>query len=724
MNFALTRLVLFGGKGAWKRLAAITGGIAVGVTLFLTLWGASAGLEARDARTAWMRFAAQPATAADGAPVALTDETVLVSRSTEVFRGSTILRLGLAITQGSGVELPGGISAPAPGEYLASAGLIELIDTVPDDQLGDRFGVLAGELPEAILTGPDSLVIVEGQDEETLRAQGDALLVSDFAGRSLGENEAYGMIMLIGGIAVFLPIVLLVGIVTQLGAAQRSERFQTLRLIGATPRDLMRMAATEMAAAALGGALIGVVLAKAIRPLAAQVSANNTRFYASDLAVSPLVILLAALAVVLVSAFAAAHRVKKAGIGPLGASRQTQERRPRVFRALPLPIGLIMMATATLGSDELSNLTFQALVLIGFPLISVGIIVGGPWVVWIASKWFVKRANSAAEVIAISRIHRAPVATFRSVSGLVVAVFMVSLFAGAASIENQVTTPTDVPGLLPPDAAYTNLRDGADGAELQRRLARVDGVTATVFGYPPHEQAAEVTAATVIVTAAEARALGFEAVPDSDYVSFDGTTFVSPNADQAASLSPVDGAAAEAPAVLFVRTDGNTDSMERAQTAVVASGYATTSPLTRLNVADLETAGVVNNLATLAYLGVAIAVVIAGISLAVSTAAAVLDRKRAFGLMRLMGMPVAPLRRVVAIEALAPLLLTLIVTIGLGFLVAWLVITGLTNGLTMTWPDPRYFIALAVSATFAACSILATFGIIRKNTSIEATRFE
>ncbi|MDJ0355097.1 hypothetical protein [Paenarthrobacter sp. PH39-S1] len=44
-----------------------------------------------------------------------------------------------------------------------------------------------------------------------------------------------------------------------------------------------------------------------------------------------------------------------------------------------------------------------------------------------------RRAGDAAAVIAASRMRRTPVANFRSVSELVIAVFMVSILAGAAS---------------------------------------------------------------------------------------------------------------------------------------------------------------------------------------------------------------------------------------------------------------------------------------------------
>ena len=109
----------------------------------------------------------------------------------------------------------------------------------------------------------------------------------------------------------------------------------------------------------------------------------------------------------------------------------------------------------------------------------------------------------------------------------------------------------------------------------------------------------------------------------------------------------------------------------------------------------------------LAYIGVFVAVVIAGISLAVSTAAAVLDRKRVLGLR---GMPVSVLRKVIVQEAAVPLLAVLLLSVGLGFLVAW--------------PSTEYYAALSLSLLLALAAVGATFGLVRSSTAITATRFE
>lgn len=61
-----------------------------------------------------------------------------------------------------------------------------------------------------------------------------------------------------------------------------------------------------------------------------------------------------------------------------------------------------------------------------------------------------------------------------------------------------------------------------------------------------------------------------------------------------------------------------------------------------------------NQFAAIAYVGIVIAALLSAVSLTVSAISSVIRRRRAFGLMRLTGMPRAVLRKVVSIEAVVP----------------------------------------------------------------------
>jgi hypothetical protein len=66
----------------------------------------------------------------------------------------------------------------------------------------------------------------------------------------------------------------------------------------------------------------------------------------------------------------------------------------------------------------------------------------------------------------------------------------------------------------------------------------------------------------------------------------------------------------------------------------------------------------------------------------------------------------------------------LLLSIGLGFLVAWLMVTGINDTYKVTWPAPDYFVALGFSLLLALGAVTGTFGLIRPSTAVTTTRFE
>ena len=48
----------------------------------------------------------------------------------------------------------------------------------------------------------------------------------------------------------------------------------------------------------------------------------------------------------------------------------------------------------------------------------------------------------------------------------------------------------------------------------------------------------------------------------------------------------------------------------------------------------------------------------------------------------------------------------------------------LGNGLTVSWPDARYWIAMLGAVALAVVALIGSFGLVRKATEVETTRFE
>ncbi|CAN7202596.1 FtsX-like permease family protein [Arthrobacter sp. LjRoot14] len=740
----MLKLAVAGSRSAYGRLAGIAGGVAVGVCLLLLLWGGANGLGARDDRGAWLRETGQasvavpvttddPAASGPATPVPLTADTILMTANpVEVFRNQLINRRDVAALIPTTVRIPGIGSPPEPGRYYASPALQHLIESTPRDQLGDRFGEFAGTIDEAALPGPDSLIVVTGATEAELRQSGRASLVSGFTATPYGGSAAaYSTVLLIGAIAVFFPVLLLISIVTGLGAARRRERFATLRLIGASPNVVSRIAAVETAVPSLVGAVLGIVLAALLRPAAALIPVNGTRMFEADLATGWGASAAVVAAVVAASAGVAGVRTAKADVGPLGVTRAVHEKTPTAWRTVPLLTGLGAMITAVviIRVVKIRLPWIESPLLIGgFVLILAGIVVIGPWLTLLVSRMGLRRARSAAAVIAASRIQRTPVATFRSVSGLVVAVFVVSVFAGASSIVESTEAPAAAPGLLQPASLYATVGTVATPARVSdaaRQARKLPGIRSATVGYGPAALSETDAGPDIYLRSSDAPGLGFEDIPATETVSVDAS-FLHYGTTRPLALTPAPGATLDGlvPVVMVLGTDGTPAAMDRARTALNGSGITAIPATSPMDIGLQSTTRLVQGLAVLAYLGMFAAIAIAGLSLAVATASAVLDRKRVLGLMRLMGMPVSVLRRIITRESAVPLLTVLLLSIGLGFLVAWLMVTFIDDTYRVRWPAPGYFLALGLSLLLALGAVTATFGLIRGHTAITAARFE
>ncbi|MFF1252700.1 FtsX-like permease family protein [Pseudarthrobacter sp. NPDC058329] len=648
----------------------------------------------------------------------------------EVFRDQLINRRDVAALPSTTVKIPGIGAPPAPGLYYASPALQRLIESTPGDELGNRFGTFAGTIDDAALPGPDSLVVVTGATETELRQNGRAFLVSDFTTNPYGGSAAaYRTVLSIGAIALFFPVLLLISIVTSLGAAQRRERFATLRLIGASPQVVSRIAAVETAIPSLLGAVAGIVLATSLRPAAAQIPVNGSRLFAADLTIGWAATTAVVAVMVAATALVAARRTAAAGVGPLGVTRAVREKTPTARRCVPLLTGLAAMITPVLMVRVFEvRLPWleSPLLILGFLLILVGLVVIGPWLTHLVSRVGLRHANSAAGVIAASRIHKTPMATFRSVSGLVIAVFVVSVFAGASSVFKEAEAPTAQPGMLQTTSLYATLTAGTtpeQAAETALQARELFGIQNATIGYGPAVLSARDAGPDLYLRSADASTLGFEDVPTTETVTV-STSFL--GSMQPLPLDPAPAADLDefVPVVIVLGTDGTPEAMDRARTLLNTSGIAAIPATSPSDLRLQSTVRLIQGLAVLAYLGMFVAIAIAGLSLAVATASAMLDRKRVLGLMRLMGMPVSVLRKIITREAAVPLLAVVLLSVGLGFLVSWLMVTFIDDTYQLTWPAADYFVALGLSLLLALGAVITPVSLLRANTAMTATRFE
>ena len=742
-DLALARLVIAGDGPSRRRLLGIVAGVMVGITVFLMLAAASQAFGERSRRSTWHQPVSTSPTYLEPDTV-LTPATAAIASTTDYYGDRIITVVLVAATPDTRVRVPGSDVVPRPGQYVASPALAGLIASAPADQLGDRYGEQAGALSDDAVEGPDSLVAVIGMDQwQILARQGSGAppqVVTELVGYDYA-SQVWRIVAAIGAIAILVPVLLLIAIVTDLGAAQRAERFATLRLIGATPGQVARIAATETAATTLLGALLGVGAYLALIPVAARIVISSSRFFPRDLLASPAVVAATVLGTTLGASAVAWWRTRRAGIGPLGASRERSERPPRSLSLLPLLAGLAgLAAVRALSGSETPPMVLGRLLVGSFCLTMLGLLWAGPFLTSWSARLARRGARSAAQVISLGRLAQHPRAAFRAVGGLVVAVYAVTLFAVAITAAAGTTTPAQGAGYLSTTTLYATAGP-ADPAALGAAAGRLDDVegvrTVAVAsmevprgsgssgssGSSQDQEEDQSEAYTRLVLSVEdARALGAaDAQSDTGWVSVSSRWLADAAADPLPAEAPGEG---PAPAVLLVGTDGGAGALERARTAMETSDLDLTMyPLTRSDRVEVMAMALENQFAALGYIGILIAAGVSTASLAVSAVASLLARRRVLSLLRLVGMPRDVLRRSVAYETLLPVATVLALSIGAAVYTAWVLVTG-TSSRSIDWPAGSYYAVVGACLALTGAAIAASARAAGRMVSGGTVRFE
>jgi hypothetical protein len=222
----------------------------------------------------------------------------------------------------------------------------------------------------------------------------------------------------------------------------------------------------------------------------------------------------------------------------------------------------------------------------------------------------------------------------------------------------------------------------------------------------------------LLVSCADAAALGFERC--------DGTTVLNMASDriEPTGFTPSTsvGALDDLPVVgVAAVTDGRVATIERARTRLEL-GIPGTPAVTQRDI-DAEWQSELHTMQRVNNVGLSVTLVIAGCSLAVAVAGAIVERKQPFALLRLTGTRLSDLRRIVLAEAAAPLLAVATASVALGLAVAALVLaTGIDRPFAM--PGPSYWLALVAGLGVALLVVLATLPLLSRLTALDSTRFE
>ncbi|MFU8851492.1 FtsX-like permease family protein [Micromonospora sp. SL1-18] len=739
------RLSLAGGREAAIRLVIIAAAVALGVGMLLTALAGMNAVGAQNQRYGWLNTSTVPAASSD----ASASQLWWLLRE-DYYHGRSIGRLDVAVA-GPDAPVPPGIAhLPGPGEYYVSPALGELLRTTPAAELGDRFpGHEIGTIGTAALPSPDSLLIVIGRTPAELEPLG-ARKVPQIttlspshcsSGCQIGINQA-GMTLVLSIVAAALlfPVLIFIGTATRLAATRREQRFAAMRLVGATPRQISLISAVESTLAAAVGTAVGFGLFFAARPGLAAIPFTGEPFFPGDLSLTIVNILAVALGVPLGAVVAAWLALRRVQISPLGVSRRVTPKPPRAWRLIPLVAGLAEMAYFIGRRPATTNGQLTAY-LSGFVLIMIGLVLAGPWLTMVGARVLAGRASRPATLIAGRRLADNPQAGFRSVSGLIVALFVTSVATGTITtfVANRGAPRTDsvaatsLPKRFGPEEGSAPTAD-----QIPAGLSTIPGVrSVTVVRANPEPMPTDADPAAYqawwpgVITCAELDRLAvFGSCPAGAQVAavpgdligmraFDLTnddTYVWAAAD----IAPAD---VDRQPILSVVVDTTSRSaFEQARTMLINA-----FPLGRFPVSigewESNSRRQMNQFQQLANVIMLASLPIAGCSLAVSVAGGLSDRKRPFSMLRLTGMQLRTLRRVVALETVVPLLLVAAVAIGMGFLAAHLFLRA-QLGYTLLAPGMSFYLMVAGGLAVSLGIIASTLPLLRRITGPETARNE
>jgi hypothetical protein len=667
------RLTLRSGREALARLAITTVAVAAGVALLLGVLAEFHAFQANASQPCWSCTTGAPV------PSPLPSHGDLWNGSVDFYEGQAITRLDVA-PLGPGAPVPPGISKlPAPGTYDASPALARLLRTVPAGQLGARFpGTLAGAIGDAALNGANDLVIYVGYTPGELATVPGTLWVTSIATAPAPEvftpffRYAFG----VGVLAVLFPMLVLISTATRLAAARREERFAALRLVGGTPSDIRVIAAVESVVGAFSGALLGIVIFLLVKPLLAGAAPIGTQYLSSELTPTVWAYIAMLTGVPVLAALAALISLHQVQVSPLGVSRRATPKPPTFWRLATLVIGVALYA---FGLAKATHKSIGALAYPGLLVTMAGLVIAGPWLTAAAARLFGRLTRGASALLATRRLADSPKAAFRSVTGLVLAVFlgtMVATFVPAVNATEATPAARALSNVLVDQVGPSTTLAGGKlpswqrglspqaGATLLRGLSAIGGATT----YPMYLLNAPPGGGIVTCSAMRALAVlghcapGLAAVyaDDSNLFSDNPTDNVKPfvSASDPAYTGTLSSLRLSAvlvrvnsPAVLEqVRTFLATHAPPNVPPG---PGSSPTPPRTFSETLGIRL-GRAATVEKIVYAAVALTLIVAGCSLAVAVGGGLVDRKRPFTLLQVGGTQVGVLRKVVLLEAAVP----------------------------------------------------------------------
>lgn len=479
---ALTaRLARSGGRSARLDLVLAAGAAALAAFAMLALVSVALGSSTRAERTEWRNpVPAQPSDTA----------TARQAVSTSFYGQDPVVVVHLADLDAGPAPVPPGMQQfPAPGTVAVSPALARVLGTDEGRAaLARRLPVDSqSEIATTSLASPDELLAVVGTTPDDPVFDADSALSSASTAVTPANISAFdgsvpslfvrfdAAIALIGVGLLAMPLVVLASTTGRLGAARRERRLAGLRLAGATPAQVAAMTAIESGSIGVVGSLAGAAMYLAALPVLALVPFGVGAWEISDLFVG-LPILVAVLATVVgLAVISSVSALRSVIQSPMGAAQMAE---PRHTGLLRLALSAALLTAVAVGARSTHGDTVKVVAVVTVAYGAFWIL--GPGVVDRMGRLMARAARRPAMLLAARRLSDDPRSAWRTVSGLVLAGFIVGFFTvGNAAVTGYHRPQQIAFASVPSDAireARTRLSDAAIVASVRRASDDIDSL--------------------------------------------------------------------------------------------------------------------------------------------------------------------------------------------------------------------------------------------------------
>ncbi len=663
------------------------------------------------------------------------------------WRGKTISIISLQGTEKSAKFAK--IDTPKAGEYYLSKGLAAAIAQHPEDKILERFGNLTtnlGTLPDEYSASPDDFSLVKGVSAEEVEKSSQYakkngqpnsyadVYITDVNGaaQSVAFDPFSLMMLVVGGSILLFPIVTFVAVATQLGGAQREKRYAALRLVGATKGQVARVLLLESLLASLAGVVLGLVIFTFTQSSLHGFFYDDMRFWPADLALQWYQYGVIVGVTLGLTTYVNWRRMRKAQLSPLGVSRSAEKtKKLRMWRVIPLAFGLSIFGwmASKPGHDWItersSESSIPTLILLA-ALLSVmfGLVLAGGWLTNKIARIVARYARSGSALIAGKRIAVHSQTVFRSVSGVVLALFAGSFYLSAVSgidALNASSVANNGYSQLRSNAVAITSQDHTLQPNLQKVLSEQPYITNVAPMYPiagdnGRTKARAIRCSDLAIYTEHSCPSGAQS-DQYALLDFNGAVVKTVSlAEQPVNTNgPKD----------YLLTVAHNDDVEKVRALV----YARQTPQDFLYIrsGDFEKHPQINpiikNFAEMAYAGMGVTLFVAVASLIVSTIGGLFERRRSLYTLRLGGMRLGQLKRLIMTESLVPLLSVSLLSCAIGVWVGTVFVTTFSASLKPTL-SPLYFGIVGGGLIAAIIGIYLVLPMVRKLTDPEANQTE